>query len=137
MGRGDAGNKKTTPESLEFNFDNLPLIILSHIDGDHWASVREFPMALEMNWIVPKQKHKIRLRKVYSTLIIKHKLFMFNTDIILEDKDNIDRLIIFESTGDRSHTHNNGLNIFIKLKNEIKILLPGDNRCEHVNNMHR
>ncbi len=133
LGRGDRNNKKTTPQNLSFNFDNS-IIILSHIDGDHWASVREFPMALEMMWIVPKQTPKIMLRKKYSILILRHKLFMFNTDIILKNKGDINSFIVFEATGNRGHTHNNGLNIFIELKNQIRILLPGDNRGEYVNN---
>lgn len=136
LGRGDGRNKKTTPKNLSFNFDNSPIIILSHIDGDHWASAREFPIALEMKWIVPKQKPKIMLRKKYAILILRHKLFMFNTDIILKNKGNINNFIVFESTGNGSHTHNNGLNIFIELKNKIRILLPGDNRGEYVNNIY-
>ncbi|EGT0013068.1 MBL fold metallo-hydrolase [Clostridium perfringens] len=137
LGRGDRNNKKTTPQNLSFNFDNTPLIILSHIDGDHWASVREFPMALEMNWIVPKQIPKKMLRKKYSILILREKLFVFNTNIVLKNKSDINKFVVFESTGNTNHTHNNGLNIFIELKNQIRILLPGDNRLEYVNSKYR
>lgn len=142
IGRGARNNKKTTPANLTYNFDNNPIIILSHIDEDHWASVREFQKALDMKWIVPNQKPKVSLRKIYSILGIRNNLYAIDgMEYNINDCGLVESFILFNGTKngkeEDTHPHNNGFSIFIELRNKIRILLPGDNRYEYISSIYK
>ncbi|MDG5855369.1 hypothetical protein [Clostridium beijerinckii] len=135
LGRGTRRNKQTTPTGLKFDFSNSPLMILSHVDDDHWASMREFPDSLNMKWIVPDQQPPVLLVKKYCILSLKNNLFMLEDKCETLNVGVINSFVIFNASGPSNlHPHNNGLNVFLELNDNTRILLPGDNRYEYIEN---
>jgi hypothetical protein len=57
FGGGVLANTKTFPEAVKgFCTTQRPLIILSHLDWDHWSSAQRFRNALKMTWVLPRQE---------------------------------------------------------------------------------
>ena len=135
FGLGCRANKCTMPDDLNFNLQNEPIIVLSHIHEDHWAGVRICKEALNMIWIIPNQDigNKKQIFKLYSELHKKGKLYYINDKICLKNVNNdISEFVIFKENGSDKHPHNNGNNIYIRLIDGKKILLCGDTRYEYI-----
>lgn len=56
LGCGVYRNAHTTPSPLVFCWTNLPPVLLSHWDADHWGGACIDTQALKSTWIVPCQK---------------------------------------------------------------------------------
>ena len=139
IGTGCGINKCTTPQNLEFNLKKKPIIILSHIDEDHWSGVRIAKDSLDMIWVAPKQStnNKKRIIKLYSELHSRGNLYYINNDIILTNvNDYINEFVIFKGNGPDVNVHNNSTNLYINSIKNKKILLCSDTRYEYINKIY-
>lgn len=68
LGGGVTRNAATYPPGTRFCFANEPPVVLSHWDMDHWISGRKHPEALDMKWIVPRQRTGVMHAKFAADL---------------------------------------------------------------------
>ena len=87
FGGGAYQNTRTYPNNLEFDFSEEPLVILSHWDWDHMASILKSEHAdiKKSIWIVPKQQIGITHLKVAVEL--------YNSGKLKDYKATVDKLI--------------------------------------------
>lgn len=140
FGSGCRRNKCTMPYNLNFNLQEEPIIVLSHIHEDHWAGVRRCKDALNMRWIIPNQDigNKKQIFKLYSELHKKRNLYYINDEICLKNVNiDISEFVIFKGNGNDKHVHNNSNNIYIKLIDGKQILLCADTRYEYIDKKYK
>lgn len=77
FGGGTLNNCKTYPANIKFCLKRSPPVILSHWDWDHWASADREPRALELKWIVPRQRIGVNHARLAATLHLRGNLLVW------------------------------------------------------------
>ncbi len=138
FGGGVYQNTKTYPGNNEnpkqISFCKVPLVLLSHWDWDHMASVRiaKHKDIKDSNWIVPKQEIGITHLKVAVDLHNRGNLKVWPNDLKVLVVNNLEIQKI--SATDKKDRNNNGLVVTIKINKDSYVLLPADANYDLIDN---
>ncbi len=141
FGGGVYGNSKTYPYNRKtldaFSFKLNPLIILSHWDWDHMASVKKAMHldAKNLLWLAPKQAVGITHLKFAIELYNEKNLLLWPENFLFIKSNYIEIQKI--NTKNKRDKNNNGLVVIVTIvskedNHQYTILLPADASYSHV-----
>ncbi len=81
FGGGVTRNAKTYPKDLRFCFSENPPVVLSHWDLDHWVSGLKHPNALDLKWLVPRQRMGATHLKFANKLQSRNNLLIWPANL--------------------------------------------------------
>ena len=135
FGCGIYRNAKTFHDYMKkvIDFTNVP-IFLSHVHADHWGALNHYRSALKAKWYIPKQEVTISFnKKVAEITACGGSVEILSDHIISGD------LRIVQNNDCSKNKHKNG-NILIlcfnKNNNKIKIVVPGDQYYDKIDENH-
>lgn len=131
FGGGIYNNTKTypgnylNPQTIQYNFERNPFVILSHWDWDHMASYlrNEHIKIKDSTWIVPKQNLGISHLKVAIELYNKGNLLVWPNNIT---KIKTHQIKIQKLNGSDKNNSGLVLTVYIDALKSKAILLPSD-----------
>ncbi len=133
LGGGVTRNASTYPSDLQFCFTDNPPVILSHWDMDHWISGQKDTQALNLKWLVPRQRMGVSHLKFANELNRRGNLLVWPDDIAFMDFT-FGRVLKLPAHHNRNYS---GLVLLARVGNVNKynnILCPGDapyNKISH------
>lgn len=74
-------NKRTGPQQIDLSIAHQAVIVLSHIDEDHWCGYRVNANALQATWIIPKQKLEKKFKVLLGHIIYAGGRILFHKGI--------------------------------------------------------
>lgn len=135
FGGGALQNTKTFPEALRrFCMTQLPPVVLSHWDWDHWSSARRWPEAMARTWIVPR--HDNSLGPVHTRFL--GDLLAVGKVLVWPDglpEMTVGRVTLARCTGSVGNRNDSGLAMTLGTppgQEGGPMLFPGDAGYQHV-----
>lgn len=123
FGGGVTQNASTYPAGLQFCFTQKPPVILSHWDLDHWVSGQRHSEALDLKWIVPRQRMGPTHRKFAAELHQRGNLVIWPAGVA-SISTSIGQLLKLPSHRNRNYS---GIVLIATLGDDLaRVLCPGD-----------